>query len=168
MCSTLGDQEWLGQCSRMPVQHLVSEGHLYTTGTLVAGTHLQHRSGLLMQIKALLCWQVNEGSQALFLCVLCQLCIKRYWKWELGKRFVIDIHTFLLTKVPCVSSPSTVAVDIPEQISTDPTMLTRLCFTVILNCSERMMYIMKLFDSSNPKRDSSNPWTYHKVTRAAQ
>ena len=136
MYSILGDQEWPGQCSRMTGQHLVSRGHSYTTETLVGGSLLQHRSGLLLQIKTLLCWQVNEGSQALFHCAPCQLCIVRYWEWELGNRFVIDIHTWLFTKVSSVSSPSTVTVETPEQIGTDSTMLTRLCFTIILNCSE--------------------------------
>ena len=50
-----------------------------------------------------------------------------------GNRFVITFH---FTEGSSVSSPITVAVDTLEKIGTDSTMLTRLCFTFIVNCSE--------------------------------
>ena len=139
MCSTLWDQEWPDQCRGMTGQHLVSRAHLYTTWTLGEGSHLQHRSGLLLQITALLCCQVIWRSQALSHCVVGQLYIEAVMVNEgTGNRFVITFH---FTEGSSVSSPITVAVDTLEKISTDSTMLTRLCFTFIVNCSEseRMM-----------------------------
>ena len=141
MCSTLEDQEWPDQCRGRTGQHLVSRDHLYTTWTLGEGSHPQHRSGLLLQIIALLCYQADQGSQALSHCVVGQLYIERVLVNEgTGNRFVI---TFLLTESSSVSSPITVAVDTLEKIGTDSTMLTRLCFTFIVNCSERMIVLCK-------------------------
>ena len=148
MCSTLGDQEWAGQCSRMTVQHLESRHHLYTTGTLVGGSHqLQVRftasnNGFV----------VLSGAWTIIGLVSMRSWSTVHWNVlqymnecnHLGKQICHGlIHTWLFTVASSVSSPSTVAVETLEQINTDSTMLTRICFTFIINCSERCVAWMK-------------------------